>query len=305
MAPLTATLRDTMRAALGLLFICAAALRAQVTDTTTRPPQDSVIQRARELVADGRTADGRRLIDSVLNVTPPDSDLYAEALYWRGALATTAADAERDYRRLLVEAPLSTRAEDALLQLAQLEQARGDRYGATEHLQRFMLSYANHPARPRVAVWLVRLLFEQGPQQVARACEALRTGREEIPADNAELRNQLEFYAPRCSAAEIAAQPVPDSQPPPSPAPAPRTPPRAKSASAFYSVQVAAYDSPEPAIRMVRLLESRGIEARVDGRVRPFRVRVGRYATRAEAAKAAAALKAQGMGGFVTLVPKP
>jgi cell division septation protein DedD len=316
--------RDVIRAvaALVALLLWSTELRAQETDTTARVPADTVIQRARQLVADGRVADGRRLIDSVLSITPPDSALYAEALYWRAALATTAADAERDYRRLLIEAPLSVQAEDALLQLAQLEQARGDRRSATEHLQRFMLSYANNPARPRVAVALVRLLFEQG--QVARGCEALRTGREMIPADNLELKNQLEFYAPRCAIAEVAPAPVTEAPPPtptargqppastrdstprraPTSRPAAVTASTTKSESAFYSVQVAAYESREAASRMAQTLSSRGIAARVDGTARPFRVRVGRYTTRAEAVKAALALKAQGIGGFVTLVKK-
>jgi cell division septation protein DedD len=310
-----------------------AALRAQTIDTTIRAPEDSVIQRAKQLVTDGRAADGRRLIDSVLNVVPPESERYAEALYWRAALATNASDAERDYRRLIIEAPLSASAEDAFLQLAQLEQARGDRRAASEHLQRFMLTYAKSPARPRVAIWLTRMLFEQGggPQQVARACEALRSGRAEIPADNAELRNQLEFYAPRCSATEVAVQAsTPDSQPAPPPVetrprPTPkpardsvrRAPPvartsapkatkpakpAAKTPTEFYSVQLAAYDTREQATNLRKLLVSRGIDARVDGTVRPFRVRVGKYTTRAQATKAAATLKTKGHTGFVTLV---
>lgn len=315
-----------MRAASVLLLLLSVALSAQ-TDTVARPPDDSIILRAKQLAEDGRPADGRRLIDSVLKVTPPETERYAEVLYWRAALAPTASDAERDYRRLLIESPLSARAEDALLQLAQLEQARGDRHGAADHLQRFMLSYGRSPARPRVAIWMVRLLFEQGPQQAARACEALRAGRDEVPADNAELRNQLEFYAPRCATAEAAGPPPPtDSQPAPRPAPAepqPPTPARdtirrgtpatrpstsrpvakpVASAAAFYSVQVAAYDTLMQATRLARRLVSRGIEARVDGKAKPFRVRVGKFTTRAAAVKAAATLKKQGYAGFVTLV---
>jgi cell division protein FtsN len=67
-------------------------------------------------------------------------------------------------------------------------------------------------------------------------------------------------------------------------------------------VQVAAYESREPATRMARMLVSRGLEARVDGKARPYRVRVGKYTARSEAVKAAATLKSQGIGGFVTLV---
>jgi cell division protein FtsN len=67
-------------------------------------------------------------------------------------------------------------------------------------------------------------------------------------------------------------------------------------------VQVAAYDSREPAQRLVNLLKARGIDARVDGTARPYRVRVGRYASRAEAARMQGALRAQGYNGFIALV---
>src|SRR5688500_1602803 len=231
-----------------LLALFSVALRAQTTDTIARTAADSTIERARKLGIDGREAEGRRLIDSLLKVTTVEHPAYAEALYARASLATTAVDAERDYRRLLIEVPLSARAEDALLQLAQLLQARGDRRGASDHLQRFMLTYANSPARPRVALSLVRLLFDQGPQQQARACEALRMGREAITPENLELRNQLEFYARRC-AASVA---VTDSVAPPvsadsaainPPPPTSVTPPVAPSTlTSFYSVQIAAYN---------------------------------------------------------------
>lgn len=280
------------RTSAALVFLVAGTLPAQMSESVRS--QESALQRARQMMADGRVTEGRRIIDSLLKATP-DGPQYADALYWRAALAPTAAEAEKDYRRLLIEAPLSKRAEDALLQLAQLEQARGDRRGATEHLQRFLLSYSSHPSRPRVAATLVRLLFEQGPQQVARACEALRLARAEVPAGNLELRNQIEYYAPRCAMA-AAGPPSADTVTLPPPAPVEPSGP-------VYSVQLAAYDSREPATRLADLLVSRGIDARVDGTARPFRVRVGRYGTRAEAAKAAEVLKAQGHNGFVTLIP--
>lgn len=304
------------RVALLLMCIAASVAEAQQSDGT-RATSDSAIARARRMADAGDDVGARRVVDSLFRITSPDSAAYAEVLYWRAALAPAAVDAERDYRRLLVEAPLSARAEDAMLQLATLEQARGDRRSASDHLQRFLLSYPKNPERPRAAVTLVRLLFDQG--QVARGCEALRTGREAVPAENAELRNQLEFYAPRCVSFETVAAdssaadstksdtvaapvaaPAPRRAAPPKPATAP--PSTARSQSSYYSVQVAAYDSPEPAVRMARLLLNRGLEARVDGKARPFRVRVGKYATRAEAVKAEATLKSQGISGFVALV---
>jgi len=289
--------------------LCALPMVVGAQADTSRATIDSLLHRAEQLAQSGKDGDSRKLIDSVLKSTPMDAALYSEALYWRASRSATAADAERDYRRLLVEAPLSARAEDAMLQLAQLLQARGDRRGASDYLQRFLLTYADSPARPRVALSLVRLLFDMGPQNEARACEAYRVGREAIPAENLELRNQLEFYAPRCAfalATPPAATPA-ESTATASPATAdtskaPPTPPADAAPERYYSVQVAAYDSVEPAQRMAQLLVSRGLEARVDGTTRPFRVRVGKYKTRADAAKAAAALKAQGQDAFVTLV---
>jgi cell division septation protein DedD len=302
--------------------VMVTPLSAGAQGDSAQASNDTLIVYARKLIEDGSVAQGKKILDSLLTAYGPDDARYAEALYWRAALATAAVDAERDYRRLLIEAPLSTRAEDAMLQLAQLEQARGDRRAATDHMQRFMLTYPHNPARPRVAVSLVRLLFDQG--LVARGCDALRLGREAIPQENAELRNQIEFYAPRCVSletavvpADSAAEPERDStttSPPARREPAAGTatksrPTRAEtaatarsSAAAFYSVQVAAYDSKEAASRMARTLVSRGLQARVDGTVRPFRVRVGKYATRADAVKAAATLKSQGINGFITLV---
>jgi cell division protein FtsN len=71
-------------------------------------------------------------------------------------------------------------------------------------------------------------------------------------------------------------------------------------------VQIAAYDSKEAAARVAKLLVDQGLQARVDGETQPFRVRIGRYATRAEAVRAQQTLKAQGHPGFVAVVsPQP
>jgi len=273
-----------------LLLLASLRLYAQSTDTSgvNTPSDSSVIARARRLAADDHAIAGRALLDSVVRATKPADSLHAEALFWRGTLAATAAEAERSYNRLLIESPLAQRAEDALLQLAQLKETRGDRRGAAEHLSRFMLSYSASAERPRAAVWLVRLLFDDS--QLARGCDALRVAREAVPAEDIEQRNRLEYYAPRCArfAADSAAQVADTTTAPP-----------------YYSVQVAAYDSRSPAERMARTLVERGMDARVDGMVRPFRVRIGKYPSHAEAARAAAKLKSQGIRGFIAHVTAP
>ena len=117
--------------------------------------------------------------------------------YWRATLAATSADAERDYRRVVVEYPLSPRAGDALLQLAQLEIARGDRTPAITHLQRFLLENPKSTERSRAGLLLVRLAFEQSDLQVG--CTFLGRILREVPESSVELRNQLAYYSPRCS----------------------------------------------------------------------------------------------------------
>lgn len=282
-----------------LALFAAAALGAQEADLSVRPPADSALVRARQLVLADKGDEGRRIIDSVMNAAADDEALYGEALFWHGALAATAADAEKSYRRLLIEAPLHARAEDALLQLAQLESARGDRKSASEHLQRYLVTYGaskDRPARPRVSLWLVKLLFEQN--QVARGCEAVKQSDAAIPQENVELHNQLDAYAQRCTYVENAPT---DTARAASKADSTKKKTVPKASATAYSVQVAAYDSREAASRMAELLVSRGLDARVDGTSRPFRVRIGRFATRAEAVKLAQTLKAQGQNGFVTL----
>ena len=66
-----------------------------------------------------------------------------------------------------------------------------------------------------------------------------------------------------------------------------------------YSVQLAAYNTRVEAEASVQRLLARGMDVRVDGDVKPFRVRTGYFATRAEAAAVLARLKQQGMDGFV------
>src|SRR5437764_9830965 len=125
------------------LVLCAFTHRshAQGSAAASPPPlpaTDSIFRRARRLVSEGDGATGRAIVDSLLRAAPEGTPAYGDALFWHGALAETAADAERDYRRVIVEYPLSLYADDALLSLAELEQARGDRASAYQHLQRFV-----------------------------------------------------------------------------------------------------------------------------------------------------------------------
>lgn len=67
-----------------------------------------------------------------------------------------------------------------------------------------------------------------------------------------------------------------------------------------YTVQVAAYQTQQAAQTLADQLQGRGYPVRVFGAAAPFRVRIGRYPTEAQADSVARVLKAKGQVGFVT-----
>ena len=66
-----------------------------------------------------------------------------------------------------------------------------------------------------------------------------------------------------------------------------------------YTVQIAAYNVKSQAQAMVDKLKKRGYDARVSGTSAPFRVRIGRYPTQAQANAVLRSLKAKQIEGFV------
>src|SRR3954463_4434881 len=165
-----------------LLILCAAThLLAQ----TSARAIDPAFVRAQALVSDGNGAAGRALIDSVIAATPTGAPLYPQALFWRASLASNAADAESDYKHIVVDYPLAPQAEDALLRLAQLELARGDRDGALSHLQRIPRDYPRSKSLPRANYWIARVLFEKN--DIAGACAANANALSGASADEIEL----------------------------------------------------------------------------------------------------------------------
>lgn len=219
-----------------LLSAAAQSAAGQVTtpaDTTLRvagqaprPASDSLYRRARRLVAEGNGTTGRGIVDSLLRAADPATPPYGDALYWHGALAPTAAEAERDYRRVIVEYPLAYYADDALLAIAELEQARGDRAGALMHLQRFVKEHPSSPGRGIAALGAARLAFEQRDTKLG--CSMLATARMSIAATDVEMRNQIEYYDRQCTAAAMTASAPPSSAPPASAPVANEQPPIAK-----------------------------------------------------------------------------
>jgi len=310
--------RRALQYSLILAVVAAPVARAQAP-APARPATaaDSVFVRARQLVAGGNGAAGRVLVDSMLTVAAPGTPAYAEALFWRASLAANGADAEADFRRIISEYPLSPRSGDALLQLAQLETDRGDRVAAIAHLQRFLLENPASQERPRIALQLVRLSFDQNEPEIG--CVFLARVLNEIPDTEVELKNQLAYYSPRCAAVDTThvagapAVPAPDSaslKHDTKQKARADTKHQAKNdtkrdttaaaATGKYTLQVAAYTTRGEADRLVGRLKVRGVEARVVGTAKLFRVRIGRYETRDAAMAAQRDLKTKKIDAFVT-----
>ena len=377
----------------GVLLSCAATLA--VAQTPPRPT-DPVFVRAQTLVSDGNGAAGRALIDSVIKATSPTARLYPEALFWRASLASNAADAESDYKHIVVDYPLAPQAEDALLRLAQLELARGDKEGALIHLQKIPRDYPRSKSLARASYWTARVLFEKN--DIPKACAANASALAQAGETEIELRNQIQYQGQRCPLPAVAVAPAPVSgvsaplgnsatsttasstpttapitpasptvsqtvpsssgvavaasptatekvamsdtvtasatvpsktttpvqrpmapteardtkpsivDPARSPAnasePAPAKAPVGSSSSSVYSVQVAAYGRKADADKLVSVLTKRGYQARVDGSIAPFRVRIGRYATNREAEVALGKIRANYKDAFVARAPE-
>lgn len=300
--------------------LCATTLVAGAAGAQTQNT-DAIFTRARQLVVNGNGSAGRLLVDSVLSATPYTSPVYGEALYWRAALAVSSSDAERDYRRLVVEYPLSSHVGEALFQLAQLESARGDRALASRHLEQYLADNPKSADRPRATLLYVRLLSEQN--ELPRGCSALRQTISEIPDSAVETRNQLEYYLPRCVASDVTSggaapveQPSRDTAKsstktakasakaePPAKEEAPAKSEAPKNTAAWkgrYTLQVAAYKSKTDADALVKRLKARKLDARVSPSGKVYRVQVGQYATRAAATSAQKELKAKKIDTFVT-----
>jgi tetratricopeptide (TPR) repeat protein len=314
---------QTLRSALIAVSLVALGgpCAAQVTGMSAA---DSAFRRAQRLAGDGNTTAGRAVADSVLAISIEGSPPYVDALYWRAMLAGSADQARRDYLRIAVEFSLSPRAEDALLRLAQLEIARGDRAAAKKHLEQLAMEHATGPSRAQGLYWMGRVLMDEGA--MTQACTYLAEAKRHVASTDVELANQIDYYARPCGALQRAADSaLRDSTTradsilkadsiihADSTANAAHT--RAKNAARSvkrgetkrpaWSVQVAAFASEEDATRLAKRLRARGYDARVTTE-RPFRVRLGRFAKRDDAIQLALKLKAARTVAIVVEAEKP
>ena len=227
---------------IGLPLFCVATL---ATAQAPSRPADPIFVRAQTLVSDGNGVAGRALIDSVIAKTPTTSQLYPQALFWRATLASNAADAESDYKHIVVDYPLAPQAEDALLRLAQLELARGDRDGALNHLQRIPRDYPRSKSLARASYWTARVMFEKN--DIPNACAANANALAQADVSEIELRNQIQYQGQRCpSAAAVATTTAAPASTTTPPAPITATIPPVSGTASTTPAKSTAATSPAP-----------------------------------------------------------
>lgn len=299
-------LRPGLRRALSLGGL-ALLLPATGTAQAGASLPDSLFARAQRLVNEGGGVAARAFLDSLVRVTPEGSEARADALYWRAQLAADAASAQRDFARVSVEYPLSRRAPEALLGLAQLDVARGETVAARTLLQRIILEHPAHGAATEAWFWLGRVHLDAGDG--AAGCAALDSARARLGSGEVERRNVIEFAAAPCRSGAAFRPPTPAATPPATgrgaaaPPPAREAaPPPATATRGQWTVQAGALSSKADAERLAARLKARGYDARVwdatPNRL-PWRVRVGFFATRAEANAVVTKLKGDRIDGFV------
>jgi hypothetical protein len=268
----------------GLAVGLAAALLTAVPPARLTAQTDTV--RAAALrVAQTRPDSARAMLRRLLASLSPQDSLYPGALLTAGRVAADAATAATNLQRVVLEYGRSVWADSALVLLTQLYFAQGDPAATVQSAERLRLDYPDSPLKPRADFWGARAYFDLKDE--VRGCGLIREALDGAGGD-VEFRNQVDFYASRCTAVS------------PGPTVAPATgdsQAKAPAAAATYAVQVLAVKSAAQVDEMLTRLKVMGFDARV---VRDtsglFKVRVGRYATRDEAAQTQRRLKAR-LGG--------
>ncbi len=295
----------------------------------TDPRLVEVIRHAQE----GQGDSARIKVQRLLAATSSTDTLYPQIIYTQAMVASDAAEMRRQLQRVAVEYSSSSWADDALLRLVQLDYASSNLDGAARNLERIRLDYPGSSLLPQAAYWAARTYFDQKRPEIA--CRWIADGLA-ASRGNIEVQNQLGYLNQRCSQLAGAGAPRPteaptadtagmDSQtilvpappdtgrgtppsvaaapaPPTPPAPHPRAePPRADStppavAGARYRIQITAVRSVSTARSLAAKLKSRGFDVVTVQEGGLYKIRVGGYATKSEAAAAVPEVKAK-LGG--------
>ena len=290
-----------MRAA--LLALCTLALYA-----ADLAAQKTELERADSLLAAGETTRAAALLKQWQQAHANDNNPHA--LYLAAQLEPTAELARELYVSIALSHPTSRYAPPALLRLGQLSHSTGDWQRAIGYLERLRSDYPNARERESGYLWLVRAYMTGGRN--AEACSIAGTalrGEVRDPALNDQVRTE-ERRA--CGAANATPAPTPEASNPPKPEARPEPNPETRTepnpetrtqsrAAARFAVQAGAFKAVSGANAVASGLKKAGFDARVtqlDG-TSLNHVRVGFFATRAEAAAMVQRMKDAGFNALI------
>jgi cell division septation protein DedD len=298
-----------------------SAMTAPSALSQTDPRLVEVIRHAQE----GQSDSARIKVQRLLAATSPTDSLYPQIVYTQAMVASDAADMRRQLQRVAVEYSSSSWADDALLRLVQLDYASGNLEGAARNLERIRLDYPGSTLLSQTSYWAARTYFDQKKPELA--CRWIAEGMSGARG-NIELQNQLGYLNQRCSQFAVdtsravasvpadtrtAAASRPDTAttitlvpetptPPPSSRPEavrnePAQPPApAARQGTRYRVQITAVRNMSTARSIAARLKSRGFDVVTVEEAGLYKVRVGDYATKADAMAAVSEIKAK-LGG--------
>ena len=298
---------------LSLLTGCAIVLLSVGPSVRLSAQSDSRLVSAVRLARDGMSDSARSVVARILATTEPGDSVYAEVLYTAGLVAATERDRRMAFRRVVVDYAQSTWADDALLQLAQLDYASGNPEGTVRQVEQLIRDYPESPLHAAAALWGARAANDR--RDPGTGCRLSDTGLAAVGND-VELRNQLEFQRQRCRSlgamqAEAARAASEDSatkaradsaaranKPPSRPAAEP------PSRRAGFYVQLSAVATQAAANTEVARFKGAGFKPVIVRESGLFKIRIGPYAERGQANDAMARARTR-FGGkpFVVHVP--
>ena len=283
----------TMLSILALSIIPSFHLSAQT---------DSRLIEALRLAQSGQVDSGRAIVRRLLVTISPSDSVFPQALLAAAKIAPDAQTVSSNLNRIIVEYGAGPWADDALLLLTQLYYAQRDPTQTVQAAERLNRDYPDSPLRPRANFSAARAYFEL--KNEARGCELIQNAL--VGAiDDVEFKNQVNFYAARCSRPSTATPTTTGTSTPAATDTGTKSPPPVNTGPHTFAVQVLAVKSAAQVDDMLTRLKVMGFEARVvRDSVGFFKVRVGRYATRQEAQRAQARLK-QKVGGQPFVVDEP
>ncbi len=258
--------------------VVVGALLALVATTspTTVEAQIAELNRAFALVEAGGLDEARDVVGGwwEANATGGTRQEQELALWLRGLLTIDPDLAERDYRRIVLEFPGSRFADEALVRLAHLSEAREDPEAARRHLEILLRDYPQSPHRVEARARLARLPTDASPPpDVTEAAEVA-----DAPPTEAPPVERLPERPP------VDDPPVESSPPLP------------------YAIQLGAFSTLERARSLAEEVRGRGYEVRVvqvEGSAL-VRVRMGAFPTRPDAEEVARALRGLGLEAVVS-----